>query len=125
MSETLQPNLSPKSLARFSLPIPPLEEQRFIVEEVERRLSVVDKLEATVEENLKQAAGLRQSILKRAFSGELVPQDPDDEPADVLLERIREEREAVKPRAKKKGVKAKQEAPANEWTTELFPERRI
>jgi hypothetical protein len=45
---------------------------------------VVDRLEATVETNLKQAAGLRQSILKQAFSGELVPQDPDDEPASVF-----------------------------------------
>jgi len=62
---------------------------------------VVDKLETTVEANLKQAAGLRQSILKQAFSGELVPQDPDDEPASVLLERIRSERQAAKPKASK------------------------
>ena len=82
-------------------PLPPLEEQRFIVEEVERRLSVVDKLEATVEASLKQADGLRQSILKRAFCGELVPQYPDDEPATVLLERIREERQAAKQKASK------------------------
>jgi type I restriction enzyme S subunit len=61
----------------------------------------VDKLEATVEENLKQAADLRRSILKQAFSGELVPQDPDDEPASVLLARIRSEREATKQKAKR------------------------
>ncbi len=88
-------------LKALSLPLPPVEEQRFIVEEVERRLSVVDKLEATVEENLKQAAGLRQSILKQAFSGKLVPQDTDDEPASALLARIRAEREAAKPRSRK------------------------
>jgi type I restriction enzyme S subunit len=92
-------------IAEFSLPLPPLEEQRFIVEEVERRLSVVDKLEATVETNLKQANGLRQSILKRAFSGELVPQGPDDEPASVLLERIRAERQAAKPKARKSSTR--------------------
>ncbi len=95
-----QYNISVGALNRLAVPLPPQEEARFIVEEVERRLSVVDKLEATVEANLKQAAGLRQSILKRAFSGELVPQDPDDEPASALLERIMEERQAKKPKAR-------------------------
>ncbi len=88
-------------IAEFALPLAPLEEQRVIVEEVERRLSVVDKLEATVEANLKQASGLRQSILKQAFSGELVSQDPGDEPASVLLARIREERRAADRRGKR------------------------
>jgi type I restriction enzyme S subunit len=92
-------------IREFTVTLPPLEEQRFIVKEVERRLSVVDKLEATVEANLKQAAGLRQSILKQAFSGELVPQDPDDEPASVLLERIRQGRAASQKPKKRKGKK--------------------
>ncbi|CAN5817760.1 hypothetical protein BH23ACT11_BH23ACT11_23190 [soil metagenome] len=96
-----KPGLNLEDVRSVAVPVPPLKEQRFIVEEVERRLSVVDKLEATIEENLKQAAGLRQSILKQAFSGELVPQDPDDEPASVLLARIRSEREATKPKAKR------------------------
>jgi len=74
---------------RFILPLPPLAEQERIVAEVERRLSVVEEMEATVEANLKRAERLRQSILKRAFEGKLVAQDPADEPASVLLERIR------------------------------------
>ena len=62
--------------------------------EVERRLSVVDELERAVEANLARAARLRQAILKQAFEGRLVPQDPDDEPASALLARIQAQREA-------------------------------
>ena len=76
-------------LSGFPIPLPPLAEQRRIVAEVERRLSVIQQTEASVEANLTRAERLRQSILKQAFSGKLVPQDPNDEPASVLLERIR------------------------------------
>ena len=81
-------------LTEFPVPLPPLAEQRRIVAEVERRLSVIQQAEAAVEASRQRAERLRQSILKRAFSGELAPQDPDDEPASVLLERIRAQREA-------------------------------
>jgi len=54
------------------VPLPPLAEQHRIVAEVERRLSVVEELEAVVEANLKRAARLRQSVLQKAFGGELV-----------------------------------------------------
>ena len=81
-------------LSQFPIPLPPLAEQRRIVAEVERRLSVIQQAEVAVDASLKRAERLRQSILKQAFSGKLVPQDPDDEPASVLLERIRVEREA-------------------------------
>jgi len=71
--------------------LPPNEEQAEIVAEVDRRLSVVDAVEAEVEHALQRAGRLRQSILKRAFEGGLVPQDPSDEPAEQLLERLRAE----------------------------------
>jgi type I restriction enzyme S subunit len=83
--------------------LPPLAEQHRIVTEVERRISVADEMEKTIEQSLKQAERLRQSILKRAFEGKLVPQDPEDEPAGVLLERIKAEkaqREKVKVKRK-------------------------
>ena len=63
--------------------------------EAERRLSVVGELEVVVAANLKRAERLRQAILKRAFEGRLVPQDPDDEPAVALLERIRGDRKIL------------------------------
>ncbi len=83
-----------QDLSACIIPLPPLAEQRRIVSEVERRLSVMQQAESTVETSLARAERLRQSILKQAFSGRLVPQDPNDEPASALLERIRAEREA-------------------------------
>ena len=85
-----------ESLERYPLAVPPLAEQQRIVGEVERRLSVVQQAEDTVDASLKRAVRLRQSILKQAFSGQLLPQDPNDEPASLLLERIRAQREATR-----------------------------
>ena len=89
-----QPALNKSRVQEIVLPLPPLAEQHRIVAEVERRLSVIQQAETAVEASLRRAERLRQSILKRAFCGELVPQDPDDEPASVLLERIRAQRES-------------------------------
>ena len=77
---------------QLHIPPSPLFEQEQIVAEVERRLSVVGGLEATIAANLKRAERLRQSILREAFTGRLVPQDASDEPAAVLLARIQAER---------------------------------
>ncbi|MBW2037933.1 MAG: restriction endonuclease subunit S, partial [Deltaproteobacteria bacterium] len=63
-------------------------EQKVIVQEIERHYSIADKAEEVVKAALKQSGRLRQSILKRAFEGKLVPQDPNDEPAEKLLSRI-------------------------------------
>ncbi|MCY3692400.1 MAG: restriction endonuclease subunit S, partial [Chloroflexi bacterium] len=89
-----QANVNGTKLAAIPIPLPPLAEQWRIVAEVERQLSVMQQAEATVDASLARAERLRQSILKQAFSGKLVPQDPGDEPASALLERIRAEREA-------------------------------
>ena len=74
-----------------NLPVPTisLSESRHIINQIESRFSVIDQLEQTITIALQQAEALRQSILKKAFSGQLVPQDPADEPTAVLLARIR------------------------------------
>ena len=74
------------------VPLPPLDEQKEIVQEVERRFSIVEGNDVQLDSNLARATRLRQSILKRAFEGKLVPQDPKDESASALLERLRTSR---------------------------------
>jgi len=83
---------SVRDLKQISFPLPLLPEQHKIVQEIESRLSVADEVERTVEQSLKQSNRLRQSILKKAFEGKLVPQDSSDEPAEKLLERIKAEK---------------------------------
>jgi len=97
-----QPNINLRTLLPYPFPLPPFAEQYRIVAEVERRLSVVAALEREVEAALARAARLRQSILKRAFEGRLVLQDPGDEPVSALLERIRAAREAPATGGKKR-----------------------
>ena len=95
---TAMPNMiGMADLKEIPLPIPSFEEQHLIVQEIESRLSVCDKVEESITESLEKAKALRQSILKKAFEGKLLSaaeitrckQDKDYEPAIVLLEKIK------------------------------------
>lgn len=99
---TAQKNINLEILSKIAVPFAPLEEQRQLVSEIERRFSLADEVERTVYKSLKQAQRLRQSILKKVFEGKLVPQDPSDEPASVLLERIKAEKVKREAEEKKK-----------------------
>ncbi|WP_242907569.1 restriction endonuclease subunit S [Actinomadura terrae] len=88
-------NLASISLAKIKmlpLPLPPIEEQKQLVAEAEQYLTLLDNAERTARASLSRAYELRKSLLTEAFAGRLVEQDPADEPASVLLERIRAER---------------------------------
>ncbi len=89
-----QAGVSGGDIKAVPVPVCSLSEQKEIVHFLEENLPNIDALEADINQNLQRAEALRQSILKKAFAGELVPQDPTDEPAAVLLARIRAEREA-------------------------------
>ena len=87
-----RPHLGFDDLRNTPVVLPPLHEQGQMIAEVEQHLSIIDAAERQIEHGLLRAARLRQSILKRAFKGKLVPQDPKDEPASALLERMRASR---------------------------------
>jgi type I restriction enzyme, S subunit len=90
-----QPALNKERVKAIPFPLPPLAEIQRIVVEVERCCSLIDQLENQVEFDLEKAKRLRQAVLKRAFECRLVLQNASDEPANVLLERIRADRDAT------------------------------
>jgi len=92
MSGVQHPRISYQVLSQYILTFPPFLEQQKIAEEIQRSFSITGEAEKTTEQSLRQAEVLRQSTSKVAFEGKLVPQDPNDEPAENLLERIKAER---------------------------------
>lgn len=87
-----QLRVSARYMQNAIVPLPPVLEQKAICEEILRQFSILEEEEKIVTQGLMYSERLRQSILKEAFLGRLVPQNPDDEPAERLLERIKAER---------------------------------
>lgn len=78
-----QPNLNTTIIENTEIPVPSLPEQKAIVEKIEKAFACADNAQAAISAALEQAKQLKQSILKRAFEGRLVPQDPNDKPVDL------------------------------------------
>ncbi|WP_226889367.1 restriction endonuclease subunit S [Nostoc sp. MG11] len=90
-----QSNINAQKLAKFEIPFCSLQEQQEIVQRIHTLFKAIAQIQQQHQQAEEQLNRLNQSILAKAFRGELVPQDPDDEPASVLLERIRAEREKL------------------------------
>ncbi|MHB8789967.1 MAG: restriction endonuclease subunit S [Desulfobulbaceae bacterium] len=90
-----RPGLNKSILVKIAVPLPNIEEQKVILKMVDEALIDVDRQQKLVRDELNRSSLLRQSILRAAFAGKLVPQDPNDEPASELLKRIAAEKAAV------------------------------
>jgi type I restriction enzyme, S subunit len=105
-----QPALNKSIVENIPCPLPPLDELKAIVSLVSTSMDQIQTQEQSLEISFKQSAAQRQNILKAAFAGQLVPQDPHDEPASVLLARIRAERAAQPALKKPRGRQSKEAA---------------
>ncbi|WP_159738928.1 restriction endonuclease subunit S [Vibrio atypicus] len=104
-----QANVNGTKLGHLAIPLPPRAEQKALIGEISNEFDSIDRQVEATALGLKQSEAQRKNILKSAFSGQLVPQEPNDEPAYVLLEKIKIEREALakkpKPRTPRKPKK--------------------
>ena len=100
-------NLNQKALSDISIPIPSLEEQKGIVRRVDKLFAIADKLEKRCQNAKAKVNKLSQSVLAKAFRGELVPHDQNDEPAEKLLERIQQEKAKMEAELKKSKMRTR------------------
>lgn len=117
-----QSNISAGKLSQYRFELPPLPEQTEIVRRVQHLFAMADAMEAEFAAAQRSVDQLDQSLLATAFRGELVPQDPSDEPASVLLERIRAARATLTDAKAKQGRKPS--ATPREGTSAEAPKRR-
>ncbi|TWH41278.1 type I restriction enzyme S subunit [Rhodococcus rhodochrous J38] len=97
-------SVSLKTIKAFPVPVPPPEDQESIVESITTALESQSRLQSAIDVALARSSALRHSLLRAAFNGELVDQDPTDEPADVALAKIRDQQSGTVPRRRRKKV---------------------
>ncbi|MDR2821537.1 MAG: restriction endonuclease subunit S [Mycoplasmataceae bacterium] len=102
-----QPNISRMKIINHLFSLPPLKEQKRVIEKIEKELYNIKNMVKTIDESLNEAQKLRHSILKKAFEGKLVKQQSDDEPVEKLLERIKVKKTKSKSNKKNKRIKSK------------------
>ncbi|PGH40917.1 hypothetical protein COO58_29110 [Micromonospora sp. WMMA1996] len=105
-------NISQRALLETRIPIPDAVDQTRIAAEASSRLKMVDRLRGDVASAARRGEKLSKALLSAAFAGQLVPQDPNDEPASALLARVRTERVAMPPKQRARTVRATKELPA-------------
>lgn len=104
---TAQLTIPLSGLREYEIPLPPLDEQKEIVRQVDKLFALADKVEDHYQKAKARVDALAQSVLAKAFRGELAPQDPDDEPAEKLLQRIREEKAKMEAELKNSSRRAR------------------
>lgn len=97
------PKIDQNAVLAAELPLPPVADQVRLVQEVAQNLSIADSLATALDDALRRSRQLRRAILDRAFTGQLVPQDPADEPASVLMERVATTRRSELPMRRPSG----------------------
>jgi type I restriction enzyme S subunit len=105
-----KPGLNLQQVGAVLVPLPGEAEIQILMKKITIQASAIQEQDAAIEHEIKQAAAQRKNILKAAFSGQLVPQDPADEPASVLLARIRASREVRERGGKRRGRKTREVA---------------
>jgi type I restriction enzyme S subunit len=103
-------NISQDSIKKITVPLPPTDEIKFLIKELSEKFNAIQDTSNLLSMNFNNLAQQRKNILKDAFTGKLVPQNESDEPASILLERIRAEREVQAANVKKKPRKKDQKS---------------
>jgi type I restriction enzyme S subunit len=119
-----QPNIKLELLNAYPFPLPPLEEQKEIVKQVEQLFAFADRIEVRYIKAKAMLDKFPQSILAKAFRGELVSQNSEDEPASVLLARINEEKEKLRQAKTDKKVKKSKEYSLEQQPLKMVAERK-